>query len=163
MTSTAPQDARTAATEIRRKIDVDLPADDLWALIATSDGWRTWLVDEAFVDPETGHGTVIDDGRTRRVVIDTMVEGDHLTFTWWDTGDDAGYDPGDDIAASQVRIGIDHHPDGRRRLMIVERPVGLPGAALSASMSAAISTAAIRWEVRAVSLWTCSVRGTARV
>lgn len=150
MTPTHSDDAGLTP-EIRREIAIDLPAHDLWALVSTPDGWRTWLVDEASIDEETGRGTVVDDGRVREVIIDTVVEGDNLTFTWWDAGDETG--------ASQVRIAIDQHPDDRHRLTIVERPLG----ALHAAMSTSVSAAAIRWEVRAVSLWASSVRCAPRV
>lgn len=162
MTPTHSDDAGFAAPEIRREIDIDLPADDLWALVSTPAGWQNWLVDEATLDRTTGRGIVVDDGRTREVVIDTVVDGDYLTFTWWDTDHETD--------ASQVRIAVDQRPDGRHYLTIVERPTGLRmrdgddlAAVRTTVMSASISVAATRWEVRALLLWTCSVRCAARM
>ena len=49
---------------VSRDIDLDLPADELWSLIADGEGWETWLVDEAEVAVETGAtGVVRDAGR----------------------------------------------------------------------------------------------------
>jgi hypothetical protein len=36
-----------APLAIERLIDLDLPADELWALIATGEGWQRWMVDHA--------------------------------------------------------------------------------------------------------------------
>ena len=151
MTPTHADDAGFTTTEIRREVEIDLPTDELWALVSTPDGWQDWLVDEVTIDEATGRGTVVDDGRTREVVIDTVVEGNYLAFTWWETDDETG--------ASQVRIALDQRPNGRHRLTISERPIGL----VTTVMSASVSAAAIRWEVRAVSLWANSVRCTTPV
>lgn len=77
---------------VRRDIDVPLPADDVWPLVADGDGWAEWLVEEADVAVESGgEGTVVDDGERRGVLVERVVPGERVTWTWWpsDRPDDA--------------------------------------------------------------------------
>jgi hypothetical protein len=136
--------------EVRRTIDLDIAADELWALVATRDGWRSWLVDDAAVTiAPGGRGTTVENGRRREVVIGTVVDEEEIGFTWWDEHDPSG--------ASRVRITIGAGPEGQRRLTVVECPVAAVG------LDVIGVSAAVRWDVRAVSLWATSVRGSARV
>ncbi len=152
---------------VRRELDLDVGADELWNLISTAEGWRQWLVDDIDVAVTPGQrGTATDDGRSRQVAIDTVTPGERITFTWWDQ-DDAG-------AASVVEIGIGSVANGRRRLSITERPLTSPaphaamGAVMTNEMVASCDLASgvgvrvIRWEVRAVSIWALTVRCAVR-
>src|SRR6476619_4424034 len=54
--------------KIERITDLDLSADELWSLISTAEGWRSWLVDEAQLDVEPhAQGTATEDGVVRDV------------------------------------------------------------------------------------------------
>src|SRR3954447_15590237 len=85
---------------VERTVELDVDREQLWALIATPEGWRDWLVDEArLVD---GAGLVVERGISRQVRVDEVVEGRAVGFTWWDDDDSA--------TMSRVRLTID---DGR--------------------------------------------------
>ena len=117
---------------VERTVDVDLDRDELWALIATADGWRDWLVDEAqLVD---GAGVVVDGGVTRHVRVGEVVDGQSVSFTWWEDGDPD--------SLSHVRLTIDGD-----RLHIAEQLATAPRT----------QAAAVAWEVRVCSLWACTV------
>lgn len=112
--------------------DVNVDRDELWALIATPEGWRDWLVDEAqLVD---GAGVVVDGGVTRQVRVGEVVDGESVSFTWWE--DD------DPDSVSHVRLTIDGD-----RLHIAEQ----------LATAARTAEARIAWEVRVCSLWACTV------
>jgi hypothetical protein len=74
-------------TAVRRDIDVPLPLDDVWPLVAGGDGWTEWLVEEADVAVEPGAaGTVVDDGARRELRVDEVVAGERVAWTWWPAG-----------------------------------------------------------------------------
>ena len=74
-------------TAVRRDIDVPLPLDDVWPLVAGGDGWTEWLVEEADVAVEPGSaGTVVEDGERRDVRVDEVVPGERVAWTWWPAG-----------------------------------------------------------------------------
>ena len=117
---------------VERTVDLDMDREQLWELVATPDGWRDWLVDEArLVD---GAGIVVDGGITRHVRLAEVVDGESIAFTWWEDGDPT--------SLSHVRLTVD---DGR--LHIVERSSGATRGA----------EAKLAWEVRVCSLWACCV------
>lgn len=133
-------------TVVTREIAVDLPADELWDLIADGDRWADWLVDEAAVEIAPGAGgTVVDGGEERTVGVSSVHPDDGLRFAWWPT------DRPD--LASSVELTIVAAPE-RSVLRIVE--VFPPVAALSAVR------ASMAWEVRACCMW-MRARATARV
>jgi uncharacterized protein YndB with AHSA1/START domain len=129
---------------IERTTDLDLTADELWALISTSEGWSSWLVDDASlaIVPDA-IGTATEDGVVREVRIDTVVEGRGINFSWWDRDDPS--------SASSVQLQIVELPDGRSQLHIAEQFVG------AATMS---TQAAVSWDVRMVSLWLLALHCT---
>jgi uncharacterized protein YndB with AHSA1/START domain len=117
---------------VERMVELGLDRDELWALIATPEGWRDWLVDDArLVD---GAGVVVDGGVTRHVRVDEVREGSTIGFTWWEDGDPA--------SISHVRLTIDEG-----RLQIIEQLLA-PAQAAAAKLA---------WEVRVCSLWACTV------
>ena len=118
---------------VERTVDLDVDRERLWALIATQDGWREWLVDEArLVD---GAGVVVDRGVARHIRIDEVVDGQSVAFTWWEDDDPS--------TVSRVRLSIDDHG----ALRIAERTTVQPQTA----------QARLAWEVRVCSLWACTV------
>lgn len=134
-------------TVVTREIDVDLPADELWELIADGERWSDWLVDEAAIEVSPGSGgTVVDGGEERTVGISSVRPDDGLRFAWWPT------DRPD--LASSVELTVVETPS-RAVLRIVEvfPPV----------MSVAAADAAIAWEVRACSAWLCARATTRRL
>lgn len=127
-----------AAPSIERTVpldgELDLPADELWRLIATAEGWSEWLVDEADVEVrEGGEGEVTDDGERRTVRIEHVRPGVGITFVW---------SSGDDV--SRVELRIDETDQGRRVLRITEVPI-----ASCAECPVRDQARASRWELRA--------------
>ena len=131
----------TAGIDVDRVVDLDVDRAELWRLIATDDGWRDWLVDDArLVD---GAGVVVDGDVERQVRVDQVEAGRSIRFTWWEDGDPS--------TVSHVSLTIDDAgtDDGEpARLLISERL--LQGAPRTAE-------AKLAWEVRVCSLWACCV------
>jgi hypothetical protein len=125
---------------IERHTDLDMDVSELWALISTTHGWSSWLVDEVELNILTGQtGTAINDGVERSVQIDAVDEGRAIGFSWWDRDDPA--------SRSYVQLDIVELPDSRSQLHITERFVGT-----SPTAAAAVSCS-IAWDVKLVSLW----------
>jgi len=132
-------------TTITRQVDLDAPADELWDLVSDPDQMATWLGDSVDVDLRPGGtGTVVDDGIVRHVQIEEVSESRRLSFTWWESGDRS--------TESRVVFAIGTSDDGRSRLTITET---LPEQ--SPRLSARASAGRMRWEVRVLSLWACTV------
>jgi uncharacterized protein YndB with AHSA1/START domain len=130
---------------IERSTDLDMDVDQLWSLISTPAGWKSWLVDDADVAiTPAANGTAIDDGVERTVRIDSVIAGRTVGFSWWDREDPS--------SASHVQLKVVELPGGRSRLHITERFVG---ATASATMS---TTAGVSWGVRIISLWLMAVQ-----
>ena len=118
---------------VERSIDLDRPTAEVWALLATADGWCEWMVDSAAIEVASGAvGSVVDDEVHRRVCIRHVDEGQGLTFAWWEHDDPA--------SASEVTITLHELGDGGSRVHVIERAV----------LGAAVRTAQPSvWEVRA--------------
>jgi uncharacterized protein YndB with AHSA1/START domain len=122
---------------VSRDIDVDLPADELWSLIADPDGWERWLVDDADVAIETGAtGVVREDGEERAVRIDEVVDEDRIRFEWWPSER-----PGDASAVELVVL-----PTATGAVLHVTETFPPRRTALARAASSA-------WEVRALAVW----------
>jgi uncharacterized protein YndB with AHSA1/START domain len=120
---------------VERTTDLDIDVEQLWELISTSEGWSSWLVDEASVHvAPAATGSAIDDGVARDVRIDSVAARRSVSFTWWDRDDPT--------SISYVQLGIVELPHGRSQLHITERFVG------STTRADAVS-----WDVRLISLW----------
>ena len=131
-------------TTITRQIDLDTPADELWALVSDPDQMATWLGDAVDVDVRPGGaGTVVDDGIVKHVVVEEVRESRELTFTWWEHDDRS--------TASRVVFTVDTHESGSRLTISETLHAQAP------RFSARASTATMRWEVRALALWACTV------
>jgi uncharacterized protein YndB with AHSA1/START domain len=123
----------TSRLSVERTVELDVDREQLWALIATPEGWRDWLVDEArLID---GAGIVVERGISRQVRVDELVAGHTVGFTWWDADDPT--------TMSRVRLTID---DGRLHIAETLLTPTVPTA-----------EARIAWEVRVCSLWACTV------
>ena len=69
---------------MERTQDFEICSDDLWEAVSDPDRLAGWLGDEVDLDVRPGgEGRVTDDGETRRVVVDEVIDGQRLAFTWW--------------------------------------------------------------------------------
>ncbi len=132
---------------IERTTDLDMTVDELWTLISTADGWSSWLTDtaEIVVAPDAT-GTAIEDGVVREIRIDSVYDGRHIDFTWWDRDDPS--------SASFVHLEIVELPDNRSQLQICEQFIGV------ASTTAVSCPTSVSWDVRMVSLWLLELHST---
>lgn len=116
---------RPEPLRVERTVDLDLPADELWRLISTANGWREWMADEATIAITAGaEGTVVDDGVERVVRIHEVLDGRAVTFHWSEPGTI------DDLAVvtksvtSVVTLALEERPGGGHRLHITEEWLG---------------------------------------
>ena len=132
---------------IERTADLEMDVDQLWELISTSDGWRSWLVDDTDVVVSPGAtGAATEDGVEREVQVDTVTEGRTIGFSWWRRDDPS--------CGSYVQLDIVELPGGGSQLRISERFIST---APTATMSAAAS---MSWDIRMVSLWLLALHST---
>ena len=134
-------------TIIERTADLEMDADQLWELISTADGWRSWLVDDTdVVVAARAAGTTTEDGAVRGVRVDSVTDRTRVEFTWWERDDPT--------SGSFVQLEIVELPEGRSQLRITEQLVGAgPAPTMSASMASS-------WDVRLVSLWLLALHST---
>lgn len=126
-----------APVRITREIDLDLPPDDLWSLVADGERWHEWLVDAGAPGVRPGStGVVVDDGERRHVHVRTVEEGERVTFDWWTD---------DDVSRSHVELEIVHEGD-RTGLRITET---FASAMVDASIA---KDHEARWSVRLLAL-----------
>jgi uncharacterized protein YndB with AHSA1/START domain len=120
---------------VTREVDLEVPADELWQLVADGERWAEWLTDraEVVVEPASRGVVVDDDGIERQVAIDAVVPGERVQFTWWPSDR-----PGD---ASSVELVVAPSPiaPDRSRLSVVE---------IHASTAVAATARSLRWDVR---------------
>ena len=125
----------SSRSSIQRSTDLDIDVAQLWELISTSEGWSSWLVDEASVHvAPAATGVAIDDGVVREIRIESVATGRGLGFSWWDRDDPS--------SVSHVQLDIIELPHGRSQLHITERFVG-----------STASSDGVSWDVRLISLW----------
>ena len=94
---------------VRRTVTLDASPADVWRLLTDADELAGWL---GAVDGDTLREL---DGTVRRFVVDDVVEGERLAFTWWtDEGD-----------VSEVVFSVDETEEGTR--VTVEERVVLAG------------------------------------
>lgn len=135
-------------TEVTRRVDLDLSAEELWALVGDADGWADWLVDAAEVELAEGRtGRVVVDGEERLVTVGPIEIGVGVRFEWWPSES-----PTD---RSIVELVVSPSEYGSR-LDIRERFAGSPGTATAAADR---HEAAVQWELRIVLLWVKATLG----
>jgi uncharacterized protein YndB with AHSA1/START domain len=133
---------------VQRDVELELPLDELWALVSEKEGLAAWLGDEVDVDLRPGgEGSIVDDGVLRRVRVDRVDEGRLVGFTWW--RDD---DPGE---ASHVVIEVVPSRGGGH-VRITETISCANGTGTDAG---AVTGAEVRWGLRALLLWRCTACG----
>lgn len=76
--------AERAPGFVERVQDFPVPAAALWSAVSDAEQLALWLGDELELDVRPGGvGRLVEDGEVRRVVVEDVVEGERLTFTWW--------------------------------------------------------------------------------
>jgi uncharacterized protein YndB with AHSA1/START domain len=120
---------------ITRDLELDVPADELWPLVADGERWADWLADrsDVVVEPARRGVVVDDDGVERQVAIEAVVDGERVRLAWWPT------DRPDE--GSTVELAVAPLPSSggdRSRLSVIET---------YARASAALP-AVSRWDVR---------------
>jgi uncharacterized protein YndB with AHSA1/START domain len=136
----AEQRSPEGSTGIRRDVDLELPAEEVWDLVADGERWSDWLapVVDVRVEPGAGGRVVDDDGVVRRVAVDDVVPGRSVHFRWWP--EDGGG------PASAVELRVIARPSGSR-LRVVE-VLALASAGGTVRASADWSTALARLDER---------------
>ena len=123
--------------DISRSIELDLEPRDVWQLIGDGERWADWMVDAADVDVVPGGAGQVRDAEERRDVrIETVTEGERIAFEWWPV------DRPDQASAVDLRIVPSTHGT------VLEVVETFPATRAVTAMSAA----AARWRVRAISL-----------
>jgi uncharacterized protein YndB with AHSA1/START domain len=118
---------------VRRTVTLDAPPEDVWGLLTDADELASW-----FGAVEGDRITELD-GTVRRFVLDEVVEGERLAFTWW----------AEDGEPSEVTFTIDETDEGTR-VTVEERAVLAGGRSCQASV-AGIS-GATAWDDRLLGL-----------
>jgi uncharacterized protein YndB with AHSA1/START domain len=120
---------------VRRTLELDCTADELWRLVSSPDELTAWLGRDVELDLRAGGWGRLtdDDGAVRRLAVREVVDGERLSFCWWPEDDDR--------AASEVVFAIEGTGQGSR-LHITETAAG-----------AAQASAATSWDIRILSLW----------
>jgi uncharacterized protein YndB with AHSA1/START domain len=139
---------------LRRSVELDVSAEQLWELVADPARLTEWLGDAVDIDMQAGGtGTVTDDGVLKFVHVDQINTGRRLSFSWWE--------PDLPDMSAQVVFEIAELSSGRSRLDITETlsangwANGSAQGRASAQLSAA--TRQQRWEARVCLLWACTV------
>ena len=122
---------------ITRDIDLDLTEEQLWELVGDGGAWSQWLTDESdVVVAPGGEGDVVDDGERRHVRVDDVVPGRRVNYRWWPASEP-------DVVSTV-------------ELVIVPRPGGSTLRVRETIQASSAASAAVRWEVRAIVLWSCA-------
>lgn len=82
-TSDSP-DTSGRPVAVERVQDFPVPAAALWSAVSDAEQLALWLGDGLELDVRPGGtGRVVEDGEVRRVVVEDVVDGERLAFTWW--------------------------------------------------------------------------------
>jgi uncharacterized protein YndB with AHSA1/START domain len=112
---------------IEREVTLPTDVEGAWALLTRPEDLAAWLGAEVDLRPSPGAvGTVVDhDGTTRRLVVDEVVAGRRLAWTWWSDEDATD--------VSRVEISIAPADDGTSVRVVEELGTVAPTARASAS------------------------------
>ena len=146
--STGIADTARGAVAVRRVVDLDCDAADLWRLVTDEQELARWFGQEVSLDPRpSGRGRVVeDDGTVRGLLVREVVDGERLTFSWWVAGEEA----------SQTEVSFEVESIGdHSRLVVTET-----ASATRPAAEDAVTTSS--WDIRLISLW-LSVCALARV
>lgn len=133
---------------IRRNVDLDVTAEELWQLVSDPARLADWLGETVDLDVRPGGtGAIRDDGVLKFVHVDHVDVGRRLSFSWWE--------PDQPEQTAQVVFDIIEAPGGGSRLHITETLTLDESATASASVSPEMRQQ--RWEARVCALWACTV------
>jgi len=123
---------------VTRQIRLDISYDALWTAITDRETLEAWLGERVDIDLRPGGaGTIVDDGVTREVVVQSVDDGRGWSFEW----------RVDEAPVSTVSFEIASAEDGASVLTITET--------LDAEVQAR-SGGDFRWELCALLLWACT-------
>jgi uncharacterized protein YndB with AHSA1/START domain len=123
---------------VTRQIRLDISSDALWTAITDRETLEAWLGERVDIDLRPGGaGTIVDDGVTREVVVQSVDDGRGWSFEW----------RVDEAPVSTVSFEIASAEDGASVLTITET--------LDAEVQAR-SGVGFRWELCALLLWACT-------
>ena len=123
---------------VTRQIRLDISYDALWTAITDRETLEAWLGERVDIDLRPGGaGTIVDDGVTREVVVQSVDDGRGWSFEW----------RVDEAPVSTVSFEIASAEDGASVLTITET--------LDAEVQAR-SGGGFRWELCALLLWACT-------
>ena len=119
---------------ITRDIELDLSEQELWELIGNGEAWSQWMTEASdVVVAPGGTGEIVDDGERRFVRVDDVVPGRRVSYRWWPA------------AEPDAVSSVD--------LVVVPRPGGSTLRVRETIQASSAAAAALRWEVRAIVLW----------
>ncbi|MGD9998315.1 MAG: SRPBCC domain-containing protein [Ilumatobacteraceae bacterium] len=120
---------------ITRDLDLDVPTDELWPLVADGERWAEWLTEQSdvVVEPTRGGTVIDDDGVERQVAIEAVIDGERVRFAWWPS------DRPDEGSTVELVIAPVPSDEGHRsRLSVIE----------TYARASASRPTARRWDVR---------------
>ena len=120
---------------VERHVTLPTDLDEAWTLLTRPEDQAGWLGADVVLDPIPGaDGLVIDhDGTHRRLTVDRVEVGRHLSWRWWVDGDEGS-------AASRVEITLSPDGDGTR-VTVLEIPDPVTPTTASASVRASAGAA----------------------
>lgn len=122
-----PDGAAGADAVVERHVDLDAPAEEVWAALTDDGALSAWFGGAVTLDPSPGGEGRFEepDGTVRRARVDEAEPGRRLALRWWPEDDDDG-------TISTVAFELVPQPGGTR-LVVVERPLLLGAARASAT------------------------------
>jgi uncharacterized protein YndB with AHSA1/START domain len=107
----------TSDPTVEREVELDAPADVVWAALTEDDSMSAWFGGRVTLDAVPGgEGRFdLDDGAARRGRVDEVEPGRRLSWRWWEEGDDDG--PITTVTFELTELGA------RTRLVVTERPL----------------------------------------
>jgi uncharacterized protein YndB with AHSA1/START domain len=133
-------------TRIRRTVELDAPAADVWRALTEPALLGDWLGQEVELDVRPGGSGFIveDDGAVRRAQVDEVDPLRRLALRWWPEDGDG----------PESTVELELEPTQSGTLLVVTETMGAPATASAASASA-------RWSGRLLLLG-CSLLLRAR-
>jgi uncharacterized protein YndB with AHSA1/START domain len=112
---------------VRRAVVLPAPPEVVWPVLTGGEQLSAWLGGDVEIDAVPGGQIVVrEDGRLRRGVVVDVEPLRHLEIRWLPPARRVGFvwGPDDEPAGTSgaVEFTLEPVPDGRSRLIVVERP-----------------------------------------